>query len=266
MAVEADVNEQEIISYVLKNGDDLNFTKYFWRRCEPLPRDVELYRLFVRAVKNRVNGIESPDAFKQIGVGLGTVDSYSKLDVMPKLAHYLKAFLEYGQPAPGKVWLTTDCTHGQAIPIGQFIEVPLVLDSWEDAERVVGQLRGIGEAAPVESNEFSFGFFLGIMIGDAAKKKQGRGHRLVHLVLSKKYDTNLKIGEYTRACALALGLRMHRAKDIEKAEDKPFGFYQWISQSSPACRLAVSCGLRSQGGRSHHLQRHQGRLGNSGAC
>ena len=71
------------------------------------------------------------------------------------------------------------------------------------------------------------------MIGDAHKPKQGRGHRNIQLVLSKRYETNIKIGDFTTFCANQLGLRMKRYKDSPKALDKPFGFYVWVSQSSP---------------------------------
>jgi hypothetical protein len=229
----SDAVKRQLVEYVKKNGEDLGFTKFFWRECEPLPRDIELFTIFAKAVRDRAKGVLTTDALRQLGVGLGTISSYSKLNVMPKLAHYLKAFLELGQPVSGHVWLTTDCTHGQALPVGQFIQVPLALKEWKSAEMVIHQLREIGEAKPVESKEYVFGFFLGIMIGDAAKKKQGRGHRHVALVLSKRYDTNLRIGQYACVCGQALGLRMHRVKDIERRRDKPFGFYQWTSQSSP---------------------------------
>jgi hypothetical protein len=81
--------------------------------------------------------------------------------------------------------------------------------------------------------EYSFGFFVGMVIGDAHKPKQGRGHRNVHVVLSKRYDTNVKIGDFTSFCATRLRLRMARQKDIPKPPDKPFGFREWVSQASP---------------------------------
>jgi hypothetical protein len=72
-----------------------------------------------------------------------------------------------------------------------------------------------------------------MFIGDAHKPKQGHAHRNVHIVLSKKYETNLRIGDFTTFCANQLGLRMQRNPDIPKPQDKPNGFYVWVSQSSP---------------------------------
>ena len=163
-----ELNER-LVDHVLRKGADLGFTKYFWKKCEPLPRDIEHYSGFVKAVRDRASGLEPKGHSRQVGVGFGSIRSWSTLEVMPKLAHYLKALLEFGEPTRGRVWLTTSCTHGQAIPIGQFVQVPIVLKSWEDAESVLDQLKGTGEIAPPQMQMYMFGFFLGIMIGDAAK-------------------------------------------------------------------------------------------------
>lgn len=72
-------------------------------------------------------------------------------------------------------------------------------------------------------------------MGDAAKSKsnQGASHRHIGLVLSKKYDTNVQIGEFTSMCARTFGLRMHRTEDLSRPIHKPHGFYEWVSQASP---------------------------------
>jgi hypothetical protein len=230
-------SEEEIrgrlVAYLLDHGDGLEFTKYFWKACEPLPRDVNFYSMFTRVICDLKHGHHLPKSSRQVGVGFGSLDSWARLASMPKLAHYLKAFLELGPPSTDHTWLNTDCTHGQALPVGQFVEVPLEIKAWDDIERVLSQLRPITPVELQQTPIYALGFFFGIMIGDASKKKQGRGHGHVALVLSKKYETNMKIGDYTTSCAHRIGLRMHRQRDIEAGSNKPFGFYQWTSQSSP---------------------------------
>jgi hypothetical protein len=73
------------------------------------------------------------------------------------------------------------------------------------------------------------------LIGDAAKTKSKRGasHRHIGLVLSKKYDTNVLIGDFSSLCARSVGLRMHRIEDFARPKHKPNGFYAWVSQASP---------------------------------
>lgn len=224
---------KRVVDHVLKHGDDLEFTKCFWKGCEPLPRDIRFYGMFTEAVRRRNAGLDLDTVAGQVAVGFGSIDSWSKLQSMPKLAHYLKAMLRLGPPGPNRVWLNTDCTHGQALPVGQFVEVPTQVNVWDDIRKVSSQLIPLDEDGLPQGLDYVLGFFLGVMIGDASKKKQGRGHRHVALVLSKKYETNLKIGDYTASCAHMLGLRMHRQKDIEPFNGKPHGFFQWDSQASP---------------------------------
>jgi hypothetical protein len=107
--------------------------------------------------------------------------------------------------------------------------VPLEIKSWADVEEVVRQAFLEGPDAQGFDARYLFGFFLGILIGDANKSKQGRGHRHVDLTLSKKYETNIRIGEFTCVCAKSFGLRMERKKDLPKPADKPNGFYVWTS-------------------------------------
>ena len=63
------------------------------------------------------------------------------------------------------------------------------------------------------------------------------------LTLSKKYETNLKLGEFTSSCARSLGLRMHRIKDTPQPKWKPHGFFAWASQASPLIDWIYNVGL-----------------------
>ena len=222
---------ERLANHVVRNGADLGFTKFFWKDCEPLPNDIQNYSKFVAIVRDYAKGIWPTRT--NMGVGMGYSTSWALLDVLPKLGLYLRALIEQGLPTGGRVWLTTEVTHGHAEPIGQFIQVPLKIESWQDVGQVLPQI------APIESEDsrygkaYLFGFLVGMIIGDAHKPKQGRGHRHVNITLSKRYDTNLAIGEFSAFCARQFGLRMERRPDLPKPDDKPFGFYVWTSQSSP---------------------------------
>ncbi len=130
------------------------------------------------------------------------------------------------------MWLSVDIgTHG--IPAGPFLRVPGEVDSWDEIWRVISQLEPL-DASPNEINsEYLFGFLLGMIVGDTGKSKPVVGHRHLDLTLSQKYETNLKLGEFTSSCARNLGLRMHRIKDIPPPRWKPHGFFAWVSQASP---------------------------------
>ncbi len=230
-------------AYIIEHGDSLDFTRHFWKGCEPLERDVIGYYRFARAIQSLDRGEEVASIPRKLNVGVNTIPAWSDFTKMPKLAHYLKGLLEFGTPADGQVWLNTDCSHGYAFPIGQFVKVPNRIGGWVDVEAVLSQLQPLSPTPESFSRRYLFGFLLGMMIGDSSKSKQKTAHRHIGLVLSKKYDTNLALGDFTCVCAQDLGLRMHRGSDLAKPEGKPNGFFQWHSQSSPLIDWLFQVGL-----------------------
>ncbi len=219
-------------SYVLEHGDDISFTKYFWKGCEPLPQDIRQYERFVKANCLLRDGVKPPKVAEVIGINHNSIYSWKRLRQMPKLGHFLKAFLSLGPPDEGYVWLTLEQSHGHATPLGEFVQVRTSVESWTDVDRTISKITSINEETARFSNPYVFGFLVGVILGDAHKPKQGHGHRHIDLVLSKKYETNLRIGDFTCYCANRLGLRMDRSPDRPKPEDKPHGFFEWVSQSS----------------------------------
>lgn len=235
--------DEKVRDHLVRNGDDLSFTKHFWKECEPLESDLLQYKRFVSAFEMSDHGNLQSTISEKLGVSKVTVGSWLRLNKLPKLGHFLKAFLNLGAPNERRVWLNIECTHGHAMPIGRFIEVPLQIEGWRDSEGTITQLEPLHGIDAGFDKRCLFGFFLGMMIGDAAKSKQKTFHRHIDLTLSMKYGTNLKLGEFTSLCAQSLGLRMHRIKDRPMSSDKPYGFFEWVSQSSPlidwTCNVAL---------------------------
>ncbi|MBI2648297.1 MAG: hypothetical protein HYW93_01410 [Thaumarchaeota archaeon] len=233
---------------MLKDGDDLSFTKYFWKGCEPTDNDPPQYHKFATALKLAHQGVENPLIAVRVGVSPTTIISWISGEKAPKLVHYLRAYLRMGDPAAGAVWLSVETSHGHAIPIGTFIQVPLIVKSWAEIGSVIRQLQPLQDVRTGLDRRYLFGFLLGMLIGDSDKSHQGRSHRHLALVLSMRYDTNLKLGEFMCQCAQSFGLRMQRSKDLPRPEKKPHGFYQWTSQSSPLIDwiFNVALGLRDE--------------------
>jgi hypothetical protein len=228
MVIEEDELRRTLSDYVKKNDDRVGFTKFFWKGCEPLPSDLQMYSEYAYLLgSSKVPAADFVNRRRQYGF---EVMSRNR---PPKLGLYLRALLELGEPSPGCVWLNTECSQGYGHPIGDYVQVPTKISSWNDVEKVVDQLKSLNEDDSRFSKNYIFGFMVGIIIGDGHKPKQGRGHRHLNLTLSKRYDTNLKIGDFTTFCVNNLGLRMERKPDLPKPENKPFGFYVWTSQSSP---------------------------------
>ena len=225
--------KSRLVEYIMENGDDLGFAGYFWRFCEPLPIDISQFSRFVEVLRLYEGGASRSGICLETKAKPSTVYSWTRLSCVPKIARFLGALLSLGEPAPGRLWLTLEQTHGHAIPIGRFIQVPASLRSWSEAEMVMMQAIASPPAVEGFDPRYLFGFLIGMVIGDAAKSKQGRGHRHIGLVLSKKYESNLRLGEFTCQCAQFFGLRMSRKRDQSLREGKPHGFYEWASQSSP---------------------------------
>jgi hypothetical protein len=115
--------------YVLNHDAELDFTRHFWKRCEPLPLDIKRYEKFVQVVKLTQCGAAAPKVSEMLGVNGSSVHGWKHLSQMPKLGHLLKALLVLGPTVEGRVWLTLERSHGHAIPRGQSIQVPTLVTS-----------------------------------------------------------------------------------------------------------------------------------------
>jgi hypothetical protein len=222
-----------VLEYLGVHGSSLSFADCFWKQCEPHPYELERYPLYVDCMLRFSRGASIADAARRTGVNPQSVRTWVMDVNKPKLAHFLNLYLSRGSPKAGWVWLSVNNTTGHAVPRGPVIEVPITILHWNDVATVISQLEPL-EAGPMGlPREYLFGFLIGMVIGDAAKSRSKAWHRHLGLVLSKKYDTNARIGDFTCICARNIGLRMHRIADLRKPDHKPHGFYQWVSQASP---------------------------------
>jgi len=224
--------DEKLVEHLLKHGDDLSFTKYFWKECEANEGEHKQYARFSRATYLSHGGLSHAKVARALDMSYSTVWTWSKLSQLPKLGHYLKVFLALGEPRDRRVWLSVNNSPGHAVPLGPLVEVPLEIRGWEDIEPLLAQLQPTAVIPDGLSRTFLFGFLLGMVIGDAAKPRQGEWHRHLNLTLSEKYSTNRYLGEFTCLCAASAGLRMERATDLPRSHNKPHGFYCWTSQTS----------------------------------
>jgi len=224
---------RSLVEYLLIHGSDASFTDYFWKKCESHPYELKRYPLYVDCLLKFKEGMSIAEVAYATGVNWQSVRMWTKFRQKPKLAHFLSLYLSRGSPRPGRVWLSVNNTTGHAIPLGPIIEVPTSILGWDDVASVISQLKSLEAGRHGLPREYLFGFLVGVIIGDAAKSRSKNWHRHIGLALSKKYETNVKIGDFTCVCARNVGLRMHRVADLRKPSHKPHGFYQWVSQASP---------------------------------
>jgi len=223
----------KLLDYISQHGDDISFTDFFWKKCEPHPYELARYPLFVAALCLHNEGKSPTDISRATGVNVSSVREWTRLRQKPKLAHFLSLYLQLGKPKPSWVWLSVNNTSGHAIPLGPVVEVPERISEWSDVSHVLTQLTPLPTTEKRFSREYLFGFLVGMVIGDSAKSRSKNWHRHLGLVLSKKYKTNEKIGQFTCECAQSVSLRMHRITDQPRPGHKPHGFYEWVSQASP---------------------------------
>ena len=226
---------RKIVGYLIKHRTDLAFAEFFWKGCELNQDELARYSRFVQTLLMHNRGLPARIISERMRVSLASVRYWIRSKRNSKLTDYLREFMRLGEPRHGWVWLSVNNTPGHAIPLGPFIEVPKVVACWRDVQYVLDQLRPLRRFDALRgrpSRAYLFGFLLGIMIGDAAKSRTGTWHRHLNLTLSKKYETNRRIGEFAATCARSFGLRMHRISDTRGGEKKPHDFYNWVSQAS----------------------------------
>ena len=229
----SDSVQSKLLDYIAANGGGISFTEFFWKKCEPHSYELTRYPLFAAALRLHNEGRSATAFSRATGVNVTSVRKWTRFRQKPELAHFLSLYLQLGKPRPGWVWLSANNTSGHAIPLGPVVEVPEKISDWSDVSNVLTQLKPLAMTGTGFSREYMFGFLIGMVIGDSAKSRSENWHRHLGLVLSKKYETNEKIGQFTCECAESVGLRMHRVSDQPKPGHKPHGFYEWVSQASP---------------------------------
>jgi hypothetical protein len=232
-ADDKDEVDSKVVEHVLSHGSDLSFTNYFWKNCEPHPSESKQYSHYANVLSKYNQGLKFSEISRETGVKPWSIATWTRFQQRPKLGYYLRAFLELGPPRDGWRWLSVNNTSGHAVPLGPFIQVPMTIGSWKDIEALLASLVPLGRGRPTFSLEYMFGFLLGVIVGDAAKKRQRGWHRHLSLVLSMRYDTSVRIGDFACECANAIGLKMRRMPNQERYAQKPHGFFVWESQSSP---------------------------------
>ncbi len=93
---------------------------------------------------------------------------------------------------------------------------------------------GLGHASLGRMRNSMLGYLLGIMIGDAAKRRASSrsGRMFIELVLTKRHPENRRLGEFVGLCANACGLKFSRIRDRVLNERLPYGRYHWKSEHS----------------------------------
>lgn len=77
------------------------------------------------------------------------------------------------------------------------------------------------------------GYFLGVMVGDASKRKMSSLKKMfVELQLTKRHRDNIRFGEFVGLCVNVGGVRFNRIGDRFVSPRVPYGRFHWKSENS----------------------------------
>lgn len=133
-----------------------------------------------------------------------------------------------------------------------FIQVPVKIEDYSDILKVLKQLEELKSDKMKEwesifgytDKEFALGYILGMMISDSDKDRATETiSTRLRLGLSKKYESNLNIGEAFCYCLGKLGIMAKRVKDGKPFSKAPNGKFIWRSQYSPFISWLKECCL-----------------------
>jgi hypothetical protein len=129
----------------------------------------------------------------------------------------------------------------------ELIVFPDEVDEYADISNVLRQVQPV-DNSPYVGQDFdlpggndsatrplAFAYFLGVMVGDMSKHASYlRTPRTMTalLQLSKRYQSNLRFGNFVAFCAALLGIRMKRIKDYVRPIGAPYDAYRWGSKQS----------------------------------
>ena len=168
------------------------------------------------------------------------------------------------EPKPGCKLLSMRLVAGGNKQEG-WIHAPTTIRNYQDILAVLDQTRpldqtysraesfGIPRDAVDKMRPYLLAYLLGMIVGDSGKQggKQVRFASMrLDLHLSKKHETNHRLGDFVCLCANSLGIPMEKMRDkpptgATRRSKNPTAAYRWTSESSPllAWMFSVCLGL-----------------------
>ena len=84
--------DEKLVEHLLKHGDDLSFTKYFWKECEANEGEHKQYARFSRATYLSHGGLSHAKVARALDMSYSTVWTWLKLSQLPLLESLSRAW------------------------------------------------------------------------------------------------------------------------------------------------------------------------------
>lgn len=231
----------------------LDFIKYFYGVTFS-EKEKNRFLLYSKTLSLKKQKYTLREIGEKLQIPKSTVEKWLFSKSKPMLARLYDNYLELGS-IKNKKWISIDSTRG-GLFTGRWIKVPEKISRFQDILDIVKQTQEL-ESVEEKSQEFNFylqksnkhvlfGYLLGFMLGDAGKPsifRKNRTNRRLTIRLTKRFESNKRLGDFVSMCANSLGLKMKHCKDCPPGKRNTFPFYTWISQSSTFIQWMFDAGL-----------------------
>ncbi len=141
------------------------------------------------------------------------------------------------QTAPNSIVAVSEDLIIFPIQVGGYADISYVLRQIQPIENCFYRPQDFDLDGTIDSATrlLAFAYFLGVMVGDLSKHANYlRTPRTITalLQLSKRYESNLRFGNFVAFCASLLGIPMKRIKDYVRPISAPYDAYRWESRQS----------------------------------
>lgn len=235
---------EDFLEYFNNVEEDLEFLEQFWG-IKATTQDIKKVNEFKKIMKLRAEKFSPTEISQKVDTPKGTFKKWIYGSSRPGIIRLLEDYIRLGTPEDGK-WLSVNSSRG-GIYTGPWIKVPKEIEDYEDVLYVINQLSVLQETYNLadyfdldrkfleEKKQLLFAYFLGVFVGDASKKEIKRKRRIsrrANLTLSKRYQSNKRLGKFFKLCLNSFGLKIERIKDMPAGRENPHPFFRWSSQSS----------------------------------
>jgi len=224
--------------------DKLEFLNKFWG-ISWRDKDIQKFKGYLNTKRLNGSGKKIREISKLLNLPEGTISKWIYRTNLPLIVRLAEVYSKF-ENLRGYNLLSLNSTRG-GLFTGPWIKVSNKINRYEDILQVTSQIPLLpdtykkAEKFSVSKNflennkDLFFAYLLGIMIGDAGKhgfKRSNRFIRRISLKLSKKYESNKRLGEFVGLCVNALGMKYSQCRDVPPSKKNKFYFYSWNSQSS----------------------------------
>jgi hypothetical protein len=222
-----------------------DFLDYFYG-IKVSEKDIQNFYDFTKTKELKSKGIRPAKIYKEFENSRRRIEHWFYDKNIPFVARLEEYYKSLGKPEKNKKWLSINSTKGGLLT-GPWIQVPMNVEEFKDIKQTIDQIEPLKETTEkakeleikkedIEKLRYYFFYYLlGLVVGDGAIIR-GTGKiritRRITLGLSKRFQTNERLGNFVVLCLNSIGLKMNRTKDGQPSKKNRHKFFRWQGQCS----------------------------------